>query len=52
MIEKLESNQIRDQYGDVYGEQPPSSWEMMAKINELVDGFNQLEKKIEKLQVI
>lgn len=52
MIEKLESYQIRNQYGDVYGEQPPSSWEMTDKINELVEAVNNLEKKIEKLQVI
>lgn len=52
MIEKLELNQIRDQYGNVYGDNPPSSWEMMAKINELIEAVNHLEKKIEKLQVI
>ena len=48
MIEKLESYQIRDQYGDVYGEQPPSVWEMMRKINELVEAVNRMEKQIEK----
>lgn len=52
MMEKLKSNQIRDAYGNVYGDNPPSSWEMTDKINELVEAVNQLEKKIEKLQVI
>ena len=52
MIEKLESNPVWDQYGNVYAEQPPSSWEMMDKINELIEAVNRMEKQIGKLQVL
>lgn len=52
MIEKLEPYISRDKYGNVLGEIPPTPWEMTDKINELVEVVNQLEKKIEKLQVI
>lgn len=52
MIEKLEPYISRDQYGNVVDEIPPTPWDMMDKINELIEAVNQLEKKIEKLQVI
>ena len=52
MIEKLESYEIRDQYDFVYGQQPPSAWKMMEKINELVEAVNRLEKQIEKLKTV
>ena len=52
MIEKLEPYISRDKCGNIIGEIPPTPWEMTDKINELVEAVNQLEKKIEKLQVI
>ena len=51
MIEKLEPYISRDQYGYVFGEIPPTPWEMTDKINELIESVNRMEKQIEKMQV-
>ena len=51
MIEKLDT--VLEHCSDgVLKEYPPHPFVLMEKINELVDAFNQLEKKIEKLQVL
>ena len=49
MIEKLEPTS-HPYFADCNS--APDNWMLMDKINELVEAVNQLEKKIEKLQVI
>ena len=48
MIEKLDTPFISDNYGCG----GPTHADIIDKINELVEAVNQLEKKIEKLQVL
>jgi hypothetical protein len=42
MIEKLEKEPITDRYGNCYGADAPSNFELMEKINELIDVINKL----------
>lgn len=45
MIDKLEEYSIGDQNTN-YGYRAPSNWELMEKINELVEEVNMLKKKL------
>lgn len=45
MIEQLHEQSICDSYGTIYGKSAPSNWELMKKINELVDEVNRLKEK-------
>lgn len=45
MIDKLKEYSIVDQ-NTCYGHRAPSDWEMMEKINELIDEVNRLKKKL------
>ena len=47
MIDKLEEYRIGDQ-NTCYGYRAPSNWELMEKINELVEEVNRLKKKLEE----
>lgn len=42
MIEKLEKESITDRDGNCYGASAPSNFELMEKINELIDVINRL----------
>ena len=46
MIEQLHEYAIVDSYGNAYGRGPASHFEMMEKINELVDEVNRLKEKL------
>ena len=46
MIEQLHEHPIVDGYGNAYGSGPASQFEMMKKINELVDEVNRLKEKL------
>ena len=48
MIEQLHGQGICDRYGNFYGMSAPSNWELMGKINELVEEVNRLKKKLEE----
>ena len=52
MIEKLEPNRGYNEDGTLDWEGPCHQWDMMEKINELVEAVNRMEKQIEKLQVL
>ena len=43
MIEELETYDIKDQYGNVYGKSIPTILDLMQKINEIIRYLN--EKK-------
>lgn len=45
MIDKLKEYSIADQ-NTCYGYRAPSNWELMEKINELVEEVNRLKKKL------
>lgn len=45
MIEELESYEIKDQYGTVYGKSVPTNVELKDKINEIIRYLNEKEKK-------
>ena len=45
MIGKLEEYRIGDQ-NTCHGYRAPSNWELMKKINELVDEVNRLKRKL------
>lgn len=45
MIEELERSQLRDNYGNVYGEAPVSEYEIVEKINEIIRYINEKEEK-------
>ena len=47
MIDKLEEYSIGDQ-NTCYGRRAPSNFELMEKINELVEEVNRLKEKFEK----
>ena len=47
MINKLNSYTIVDQ-NICYGYRAPSNWELMKKINELVEEVNRLKKQLEE----
>ena len=48
MIEQLHEIGIHDRYGNCYGMSAPSNFELMKKINELVEEVNRLKKKLEE----
>ena len=41
MIEKLHYYPVEDQYGNCYGFNPPSTRQIIDKINEIIDTINQ-----------
>ena len=45
MIEQLHEQAICYRDGNLYGMSAPSNWELMEKINELVDEVNRLKEK-------
>ena len=48
MIEQLHEQGICDRDGNLYGMRAPSNWELMEKINELIDEVNRLKEKSEE----
>lgn len=46
MIEQLHEQGICDSDGNLYGMSAPSNFELMEKINELVEEVNRLKKKL------
>jgi hypothetical protein len=48
MIEHLSERIIEDQDGCRYGSSSPNNWELMDKINELIDEVNKLKLKLEE----
>lgn len=50
MIEHLSERIIKDQYGCAYASSAPSIWDLMDKINELIDEVNKLKTKLEEEQ--
>ena len=50
MIEHLSERIIEDRYGCAYGASAPSNWDLMTKINELIDEVNKLKTKLEEEQ--
>ena len=46
MIEQLYKQSICDRDGNIYGMSTPSNFELMKKINELVEEVNRLKKKL------
>ena len=48
MIDKLHQYSIIDNQNTCYGHRAPSNWELMEKINELVEEVNRLKKKLEE----
>ena len=45
MIEQLHEHTICDRDGNAYASSPASQFEMMEKINELIDEVNRLKEK-------
>lgn len=43
MIEYLDQKPITDRYGNCYGMDVPTNYELMMKINELIDEINILK---------
>jgi len=43
MIEEIETYDIKDQYGNVYGNSVPTNLELMEKINEIIRYLNEKE---------
>ena len=50
MIEHLSEQIILDRFGNGYGYSAPSNWDLMNKINELIDEVNKLKTKLEEEQ--
>lgn len=48
MIKQLHEKGICDRDGNLYGMNAPSNWELMEKINELVEEVNRLKEKFEE----
>ena len=48
MIEQLHEHGIHDRYGNIYGMSVPSNFELMEKINELIEEVNRLKEKFEE----
>ena len=48
MIEQLHEQGICDRDGYLYAMSAPSNWELMEKINELVDEVNRLKRKLKE----
>ena len=48
MIKQLHEQAICDIYGKHYGHRAPSNFELMEKINELVEEVNKLKEKLEE----
>lgn len=48
MIEFLKERPIIDQLGDCYGSDAPSHFEMMEKINEIIEVVNNLQEHLNK----
>ena len=48
MIEQLHEQDICDSDGNLYAMSAPSNWELMKKINELVDEVNRLKRKLKE----
>lgn len=48
MIEHLSEQIIEDQYGCACEASAPSIWDLMDKINELIDEVNKLKTKLEE----
>lgn len=48
MIEQLHEIRLHNSNGDYCGYRVPSNWELMEKINELVEEVNRLKKKLEE----
>ena len=46
MIEQLHEQDICDRDGNLYAMQAPGNFELMKKINELVDEVNRLKEKL------
>ena len=46
MIEQLHEIRLYDSDGSCYGCRVPSNWELMEKINELVEEVNRLKEKL------
>lgn len=44
MIEELETYNIEDKYGNVYGKSVPTNLDLMEKINEIIRYLNEKEK--------
>jgi hypothetical protein len=50
MIEHLSEQIILDRIGNGYTAIAPSNWDIMNKINELIDEVNELKTKLEEEQ--
>ena len=50
MIEQLHEQGICDRDGNLYGMSAPSNWELMEKINELVEEVNRLKRGYESIK--
>ena len=48
MIEQLHEIGIHDSNGNCYGMSAPSNFELMEKINELVEEVNRLKRKLKE----
>jgi len=48
MIEQLHEHGIIDSYGHCHGMSAPNNFEIMEKINELVEEVNRLKEKFEE----
>ena len=48
MIEQLHEHCICYSDGNLYGMSAPSNWELMKKINELVEEVNRLKEKFKE----
>ena len=48
MIEFLHDRPIMDQFGNCYGSAVPSNFEMMKKINEIIEVVNNLQEHYDK----
>ena len=44
MIEEIETYNIKDQYGNVYGNSVPTNLDLMEKINEIIRYLNEKEE--------
>lgn len=49
-LEHLQSSLITDNYGTVYGENPPSNNEISRTVNDLIDEIESLKTQIEQLK--
>ena len=48
MIEFLHERPITDQFGNCYGSDAPSHFQMMEKINEIIEVVNKLQEEYDK----